>query len=140
MKRYPSAADWWIILLIALGPLICFGIGIYYAWASIDGATYLFLGGIFSIGIVLIFLPCEYTLEEDHLLVRSGLIKKRIRYNSITEIQLSRNPLSAPALSLKRISIRSDTGLTLISPIRREEFITELESRRQNQSPSTPHM
>lgn len=129
MKPYPSAADWWVVFLIVLGPLICFVLGIYFVWMALPGAAILFLSGIFSAGLILAFLSCEYTLEEEHLLVRSGIIRKRFAYKTITKIQETNCPLSAPALSLRRISIQSTSGSTLISPVRKNEFLNELQAR-----------
>lgn len=80
-------------------------------------------------GMIALFLPCYYTFQEDHLLVRSGILKKKIEYKGIREIEPSSCPLSAPALSLKRIRIESDAGSVLISPVNRDEFITALKKR-----------
>ncbi len=138
MVRYRSAVDWWIALLMLLSPLLCFGFAAYYLWMALPGATLLIAIGVFSGGIVLIFLPCEYTLLEDHLLIRSGLFKKRIQYTEITEIKKSRCPLSAPALSLNRIMIHSSSGRALISPEDRDAFIEELAERSQLPTVHTP--
>ena len=44
-------------------------------------------------------------------------------------VEASRNPLSAPALSLKRVKIQLDRGYLLLSPVRREAFIAEIQRR-----------
>ena len=79
--------------------------------------------------LLALFLPCNYTLAEDHLLVRAGFRRWRIPYREIRSIQLSRNPLAAPALSLRRVKIEYGGQFTLVSPRQREFFVQELQAR-----------
>lgn len=129
---YPSAVDWWWMV-----PLMI--VALYVSFADIitkfqKGAI---LDGWLAVGVVLfvvilfitIIIPCRYTLTDDGLLIRSGLIKKKIDYLKIRDIKPSWNPLSAPALSLKRVKIKLDRGFALVSPKRRDEFISELKRR-----------
>ena len=90
-----------------------------------------------AVGVVLlvvilfitIIIPCRYTLLDDGLLIQSGLIKTKIDYQRMRDVKPSWNPLSAPALSLKRVKIKLDRGFALISPKHRDEFIVELKRR-----------
>ncbi len=129
MERYPSAVDWWLAVILIASPLFCFGLGIYVLPDSTEGAITTILSGVFVAGLTAIFLPCHYTLHADHLIVRSGILKKKVRYADITEIKLSACPLSSPALSLKRIRIEYAGHSILISPPNREGFIETLRSR-----------
>jgi len=93
--------------------------------------------GWIAVGVVLlvvilfitIIIPCRYTFTDDGLLIQSGLIKTKIDYQRMRDVKPSWNPLSAPALSFKRVKIKLDRGFALISPKRRDEFIVELKRR-----------
>ena len=130
MERYRSAVDWWIATILIACPLFCISCGIYFFLISlVSEGIYTTLGGFAIAGIIALFLPCHYTLEEDHMVVRSGILKKKIEYKGIREIELSTCPISSPALSLKRIRIESDSGSVLISPVNRMEFIHILKDK-----------
>ena len=129
MERYPTAVDWWLALILIASPLFCFGLGIYVLPDSTEGAIISILAGVFVAGLTALFLPCHYTLHSDNLMVRSGILKKKVRYADITEIKLSSCPLSSPALSLKRIRIEYAGRSILISPPNREAFIETLQSK-----------
>lgn len=95
------------------------------------------LDGWIAVGVVLLvvilfitsIIPCRYTLLDDGLLIQSGLIKTKIDYQRMRDVKTSWNPLSAPALSLKRVKIKLDRGFALVSPKRRDEFIVEIKRR-----------
>jgi hypothetical protein len=129
---YPSAVDWWWMV-----PLMI--VVVYVSYVDIvtkfqQGAA---LDAWIAVGVVLlvvilfitIIIPCRYTLLDDGLLIQSGLIKTKIDYQRMRDVKPSWNPLSAPALSLKRVKIKLDRGFALISPKRRDEFIVELKKR-----------
>lgn len=129
---YPSAVDWWWMV-----PLMV--VVVYVSFADIinkfqQGAV---LDGWIAVGVVLfivlifatIIIPCRYTLLDDGLLIQFGLIKKKIDYRSMRDVKPSWNPLSAPALSLRRVKIKLDRGFALVSPKNRDEFIIELKRR-----------
>ena len=129
---YPSAVDWWWMI-----PLMV--VVVYVSFADIinkfqQGAI---LDGWIAVGVVLfivlifatIIIPCRYTLLDDGLLIQSGLIKKKVYYKSMIDVKPSCNPLSAPALSLRRVKIKLDRGFALISPKDRDKFIVELKRR-----------
>lgn len=74
-----------------------------------------------------------YVLDDTQLTVRSGPFKWRVRLEDIQSVTRTRNPLSSPALSLDRLRI--DRGLRksiMISPLDRQGFLDELETRRQS--------
>lgn len=129
---YPSAVDWWWMV-----PLMV--VVVYVSFDDIvtrfqQGAV---LDGWIAVGVVLlvvvlfitIIIPCRYTLADDGLLIQSGLIKTKLDYQRMRDVKPSWNPLSAPALSLKRVKIKLDRGFALISPKHRDEFIVELKRR-----------
>ena len=127
--KYASRIDTWLISLviaILLLPLLTI-------FAVVEGMTSqdlidvlavlaVILGVSAAVMYVLLW-PCYYTFEASHLHVRCGLVKLDIPYSSIRSAEKSNNPLSAPALSLKRIRIEHNKGFTLISPKNRKQFI-----------------
>lgn len=130
-KTYQSKVDWWFAALMFLGPAICLIVGIAVVGASIIGSLVCILTALFIISIMLLIgYPCSYTITEKSLIIRSGAFNEEsIPLNQIREATLSSNPLSAPALSLKRVKISLEDGYRLISPVNREQFIEELLSR-----------
>jgi len=129
---YPSAVDWWWMV-----PLMI--VVVYVSFVDIitkfqRGEV---LDGWIAVGVVLlvvvlfatIIIPCRYTLTDDGLLIQSGLIKTKIEYRRMKDVKPSWNPLSAPALSLRRVKIKLDKGFALVSPKRRDEFIVELKRK-----------
>ena len=106
-------------------------LGVYTAFAHtmLEGLVALaILAGTFGI-VGLVSWPRTYTLADTHLLVRAGLIRMRIPYADITGIEPSSSPLSAPALSLRRVKIRFAGRFQLVSPEPRDAFIGELKER-----------
>lgn len=129
-KEYPSRVDWWIAGLVIGSILFCIGLGGYLLRVDTKAAIILF--GITALMIVvtlLLAIPCRYILNDDHLLVQSGVIKYTIPYSDIRKIEKSSNPLSSPAMSLRRIKISRSKGFILISPPDRDQFIQELQAR-----------
>ena len=87
--------------------------------------------------ILLIFIPLvfmRYTLYNDYILVQCYIFgTERIPYESITNIKKTWNPLSSAAMSLRRIQIDYTVNgrheIMLISPVKRDEFLREVEKR-----------
>ncbi len=129
MQHYKSAVDWWLAVILAACPLYCIVMGLYFLAVAPEAALYSILAGLLVAGITILFLPCRYTLEEDHLFIRSGIYKQRIPYRSIKDVSFTSSPLSAPAFSLKRLRIEHDRGTVLISPAKREAFIEALKAK-----------
>lgn len=73
-----------------------------------------------------------YVLSEHGLIVRSGPLRRIIPVGEIETVRPSRNPLSAPALSLDRLEVAYVAGdsekrrTILISPDDRDAFVGEL--------------
>ncbi len=77
----------------------------------------------------LVVLPCRYVLTDDHLLICFGRFRRRIPYRDITAVARSRSPVSAPALSLRRVKVSTGRQGCLVSPSDRERFIDLLQQR-----------
>ena len=133
---FPSRIDAWlaaVVLLAVLSPLAVVvlrgaGSGAEQVVVWVTALLPLVAGG-------LLLLPCRYTLADDHLHIRCGLIRQRIAYRDITGIAPSRNMLSAPALSLQRVKVSyrkqngRGQGFQLVSPREREVFMQALQQQ-----------
>ena len=127
----PSKVDIWIAFLLVAGPLVLINLGMYLHSTGMEpNGSGCLVAGI-TVGVVtwLLAFPCQYTLEEERLLVQAGLLKWRIPYSDIDSAELSNSLLSGPALSRQRIEVRHAKGRILISPNDRESFLAELKER-----------
>ncbi len=127
-RSYPTKVDAWILLLVA-APLVS---GLLVGCLLLFQDTTLGLGIcgfmlLICLSLSPLAVPCTYTLTEDTLIVRSGLIRRRIPYQRIVSIEPSMDPRSAPAWSLQRVKIRlKGGGVLLVSPNERDDFIERL--------------
>ena len=128
---YESAIDAWVGILLFMTPFVAAVIGIY-AWiiGQPGDASILFAAGGLALLIMLAFsLPCRYTLLEDALSIRCGLMVRQIPFADIQSVKLSSSWKSGPALSLRRVAVRTGRRVVILSPRDREEFIDELRQR-----------
>ncbi|GAB4336008.1 MAG: PH domain-containing protein [Desulfobulbaceae bacterium] len=130
MKVYTSRVDGWIAALLIGVLAYDLGLAIYLARVDPVAAWLTVAVGLFM-GVLLLLLgvPCRYILKDDHLLVRSGLLRYQVPYDEIVGVEKSSSPLSAPAWSLRRVKILKRKGYLLVSPADREEFMRELRKR-----------
>jgi hypothetical protein len=131
-RWYSSKIDWWPAILLALAPLACVlaMVGACFAGngfvPALGGA--LFLAAIYA-GLV---FPMRYGIDDEHVVVQHGLVRQRIPLRDIIEVSPTRNPVSAPALSLDRLEIRFGRGYfksAMISPVATADFLAELAER-----------
>lgn len=125
MKRtFHTKVDAWLVVVMAL-PVLFIGYELI-----IDFSWFLLLPFAFIIAIYAVTLPCYYTIENQHLKIRAGIIiKKDIDIQQISRIVESNGPISSPAMSLKRLRIDFGQGdYILISPQNRKAFIELLSS------------
>ena len=90
--------------------------------------AYIF-GAIFLI-MMFLFTGVRYIISGDKLFVKMWFIPMgTIKILEISSINRSYNPLSAPAVSLKRLALYRYRNLSaLISPVREQEFLEELKT------------
>jgi hypothetical protein len=123
-KIFRSAISYGILIPLALIILVMLFIVLYHhEWVGIGAIC-------FTLIIILpIYLQTYYTITaDDKLKVKCGfLINITIDINTIKKIKKSKNPFSAPALSLNRIEIfYGKYDSVLISPKNRGEFAESL--------------
>lgn len=134
---YRSAVDWWLglILICALLMVVWFAIEPMIEEGRMDWFSF-----VIMILVTIIIVPLfqiKYVLYEEHMLISMGFYGKvRIKYQDITKMQKTFNPLSSAALSLKRIQIDYvENGMhrmILISPKNRDEFMKILVEKRES--------
>lgn len=129
-KTYPSAVDLWLAVILIGMPAGLVIWGAVMLATEPTGGWVLIATSLFSTGLIRILgWPCEYTLTDKSLTIRSGIIRDQIPLADITGMKLSHSILSAPALSIRRVRITLKKGSRLISPVNREQFMSDLESR-----------
>ncbi len=131
---YPAKYDWWLLLILAAASLglIAWGIS---DWPDKRGEGAVLVGaGLFNTLLFsLLLYPCRYTISDTEVLIRCGILRSRVAIAAIRSVTATSNPLSAPAPSLRRVSIQLDNGsYVLVSPLNREGFIRELSARIEN--------
>lgn len=133
---YRTAVDWWLGLL--LGGTEAYMI--YLAvWPVVSRGEMDWAMLLITVGVSLVLAPLffiKYVLYSEHLLVSMGFYGKvRVRYDDITGVKETFNPLSSAAMSLRRIQIDYvENGvhrMVLVSPVRRKEFMKKIEALRE---------
>lgn len=131
---FPSKIDWWLGALLVLLPLWMLGILVLSLMSGdkteiiIAIASFLFIVVLY----LLLLIPTRYGITHDKLIVRFGVVRHRIALDAIKEVRPSRTPLSSPALSMDRLSIRTGSRYSvgiLISPADRAGFLRTLAER-----------
>ncbi|UOQ43782.1 PH domain-containing protein [Halobacillus salinarum] len=131
--KYPSKQDLWLGLLLWVSLISCIVSVIYgliTEWLGLWGSLFIILIGIGIPGFISwMMLTTYYVLTDEALVIRFGPFRKAVPFSAVTSIRKTTNPLSAPALSLKRIEILTGTSMALISPKDRDAFILLLKER-----------
>ncbi|MBM3992392.1 MAG: hypothetical protein FJ298_15520 [Planctomycetes bacterium] len=134
-KLFPSKIDWWLGALLCVPPIAAVSSLVALCTAR-EAASW--VGWIPLVLVVAIYgglvFPMRYEVHDDALVIRFGRFRSRVRYGDIRGVKPTRNPISSPALSLRRLHI--DAGSSLgpnISPADQDGFLAALAER-------TPHL
>lgn len=132
--KYKSKTDWWLAVIIWGSMLLTIGIGVYALATEVLSLVELFILILLTIllplGILWMWFTTFYVIDEQDLIIRYGPFKQKISLQLIKSMQKTMNPLSSPALSLKRMEITyGQYDFVLISPINRDQFMKELSTR-----------
>ena len=121
----------WGVMIILVGSVIF----IPETYRLIAAVTFLVVSGF----LLWIWFGTYYEFKESYLAIRFGPFFENISYLKIFSIRPFKSMASSMALSSEMIELRHGknciTGTTYISPISRDEFITELQSRCPNSKP-----
>lgn len=132
--RFVSARDTWlvVVLWLSVGMLAASVVPVLREpLAGAFRAGYVLLAVASGAFMLWVLYGTYYVLEPDALRVRSGPFRWQVRWDQITEVVPSRNPLSSPACSLDRLQIRfagSRWGM-LVSPEDRPRFLQAVAAR-----------
>lgn len=108
---------------------ICSAIfGGYLLWLgeSADATVLFVVGGMTALITTAFAVPCRYTILQDTLSIRCGLIIYQVPLADIEHVEKSSSLWSGPALSIKRVLVSTAKRKHLVSPKDRDEFIREL--------------
>ena len=136
--RFDSKIDWWFHVIVITTTASMIGLGV---WTVLTKSLLTGIGCIlFSItDIALIFpiwLNTSYRLTETSLVIKSGLFAPiKIPYRKIISITKASSPLISLALSANCLKIKfrrsKRANFVYISPVNQDEFIRQLNSRRE---------
>jgi hypothetical protein len=79
--------------------------------------------------VVWVFRATYYVITADALIVQAGPIRRTVPLQSIQRLRATRNPLSAPALSLDRIEVTYGSRRLLVSPQDKRGFVNAVMKR-----------
>lgn len=134
---YLSKIDNWLRLLMISSALVCVAAFVITLMAG-EKRVALITAPVVLLGAGLplwLMYSTQYVLGDTTLRVRSGPFHWEIPVREIEQVTPTRNPLSSPALSLDRLRIDYSRGRSLmISPLRKSEFLDDLQARRARQS------
>jgi hypothetical protein len=132
-RVFPSRIDG-ALALVALAPLLG-GLVIVGTLASrlpvFPGRGFVVAVPLGALTLVVwVLLTTRYTLEAGCLGVRSGPFSWVIALKDIRAISRTRDPHTAPALSLQRLRIEYGAGRSImVSPAEEAQFLAELRAR-----------
>jgi len=128
IRVYRSAVDFWLVIVIYSGPAALLSVALY-SWAEgrpdISGASLMAFAGLVLL-FRLLTSPCRYTLTDDSLNIRCGILFRSVPLSRVRSAELSSTWESAPAMSLRRVKIVLDQGHRIVSPVDRQAFIADL--------------
>lgn len=131
-RTFRSKVDLWLALLVAGAAALPLAVAIWLAWRG-ETKGVILLGGWGAAMLLLVGVlsaPLRYVCRGDRLHIRSGWLEWDVPYASLRRVTRSRNPLSAPAWSLRRVKLETADGASiLVSPDDRESFIEEIAGR-----------
>lgn len=125
-------------MMLLATPVLAATIGVYLVLeGENDGAVVLFLmaGATLFLTLSLTF-PCRYTVTQDSLIVRCGLIGYRVPLNEIECVEPVFTFQSGPALSMRRVAVQTNTRKLILSPRDRDAFVEDLRRTVDQNSPT----
>ena len=120
---FKSKVDWWMAAIFLVVP-----ISMIYGVITEPDAILMLFTTIMIVLLVTLFFGTKYVIEDRELIVYGGIYKKTIPIEQIRNLRPSKNPLSAPAMSIDRIEITYNTfsEVILVSPKDKEGFVKRL--------------
>ena len=121
--EFKSKVDLWLAAVLWGSVALCF-FPVFLEDGLIIGLA---IGSPMAIFIFLLWINTKYYIRDEHLVIKGVLKYTLIPIVSITSVNSTRNPSSAPALSMDRLEINyGNFDFVLISPLEKEHFMEEL--------------
>ena len=126
-KKFKSKVDRWILVLILLaiiGQVVVITAAVNEAGEpGMITSLILVMIGVVAL-MVWLLLGTHYTVDRGTIRIVSGPFRWKVPIDEITSVEATRNPLSSPALSLDRLSIRyGKRRRIMISPADKVGFL-----------------
>ena len=126
-KKFKSKVDRWILVLILLaiiGQVVAITAAVNEAGEpAMITSLILVMIGVVAL-MVWLLLGTHYTVDRGTIRIVSGPFRWKVPIDEITSVSATRNPLSSPALSLDRLSIRyGKRRRIMISPADKAGFL-----------------
>ena len=129
---FKSAVDLWLLVIVALVVIISLGVSIRLVLQR-SPAGHLISIWLIVVGIGLplwLLYTTQYVVKDEVLRIQSGPFKWTIPITSISQVVETTNPLSSPALSLRRLKITyGESKTVMVSPKDREGFLEAIGQR-----------
>ena len=129
---FKSAVDLWLLVIVAWVGIISLGVSIRLVLQS-SPAGYLRVIGVMAVGIGLplwLLYTTQYVVKDEVLNIQSGPFKWTIPITSISQVVETSNPISSPALSLRRLEITyGERKTVMVSPKDRNSFLKAIGQR-----------
>ena len=129
---FKSAVDLWLLVIVVLVVIISLGVSVRLVLQR-SPAGYLISIWLIAVGIGLplwLLYTTQYVVKDEVLKIQSGPFKWTIPITSISQVVETTNPLSSPALSLRRLKITYGESKTImVSPKDREGFLEAIGQR-----------
>lgn len=130
VMTYKSKIDKWLIAVVAIaiaGTIASVVIPLISSFSIAALVIGIIYSALITTLLVGIMRDTKYIIDGEVLIIRcTFLMHYKIDINSIREISDTRSIISAPALSLDRIKIKSKGGIAIISPADKTAFVSAL--------------
>ncbi|ADC52328.1 hypothetical protein BpOF4_21664 (plasmid) [Alkalihalophilus pseudofirmus OF4] len=135
---FSSKTDLWMSIIIWLSAFLLIVPPVFYpdfgVWMTPEllNKQWIKIVVLFPIGFCLmwVWFKTGYTIENNFIKIKYGPFKKYIRIDEINSIRKTKNPFTAPALSMYRIEINYGKYDTIqVSPKELNLFVDELQKK-----------
>ena len=126
---FKSEVDLWLWVIVSLVAIISLAVSVrLFLKASLAGCLTGAWLMVIGIGLPLwLFYTTHYVVKDEVVRIQSGPFKWTIPIASINQVVETSNPLSSPALSLRRLKIvYNNNKSVMVSPKDRDEFLVAI--------------
>jgi hypothetical protein len=130
--RFESKVDMWLVAIIVASLGMPIGLTVSrIIYSGFDHEAVILLFAVLPAVLPLVFLfKTTYYVVTDESIIAHCLFSRTMPLASVKSLRPTRNPLSAPALSLDRIEIVSNSGdRFLVSPKDKQAFVSAVVRR-----------